>query len=76
MTSQIGNNQEVLKSEETFIKALNTLLKATCTLLIALLQNLIHIGQQNKLKQYVLKRLILIVTVQCLKLYISIFPVA
>ena len=64
-TSQIRNSQEGLKDEGTFIKTLNTLLKATLTLPIVLLQYLVHIGQQYKLEQYVLKRVILTPVVQC-----------
>ena len=40
-------------------KTLNTLLKATFTLPIVLLRQLVHIGQQYKLEQYSLKRVIL-----------------
>ena len=75
-TSQIRNSQEGLKDEGTFIKILNTLLKATLTLPIVLLRYLVHIGQQYKLEQYVLKRVILTPVVQCLKLRTSIFPLA
>ena len=75
-TSQIRNSQEGLKDEGTFIKTLNTLLKATLTLPIVLLRYLVHIGQQYKLEQYVLKRVILTPVVQCLKLRVSIFPLA
>ena len=71
-TSQIRNSQEGLKYEGTF----NTLLKTTLTLPIVLLRYLVHIGQQYKLEQYVLKRVILTPVVQCLKLHIIIFPLA
>ena len=57
--SQIRNSQEGLKNEGTFIKTLNTLLKAAFTLPIVLLRHLVHIGQQYKLEQCVLKRVIL-----------------
>ena len=57
-TSQIRNSQQGLQDEGTFIKTLNTFLKATLTLPIVLFY-LVHIGQQNKLEQYVLKRVIL-----------------
>ena len=40
---------------------------------IVLLQNLIHIGQQYKLEQYVLQRVILVFTVQYLELCKNIF---
>ena len=75
-TSQIRNSQEGQKDKKTFIKTLNTLLKATLTLPIALLRYLVHIGQQYKLEQCVLKSVILTPVVQCLKLRISIFPLA
>ena len=75
-TSQIRNRKEGLDDEGTFIKTLNTLLKATFTLPIILLRYLVHIGQQYKLEQYVLKRVILTPVVQCLKLRTSIFPLA
>ena len=71
--SQIRNSQDELKNEGTFINTLNTLLKATFTLPIVCLRYLVHIGQQYKLEQYVLKRVILTPVVQCLKLRISIF---
>ena len=74
--SQIRNSQEGLKDEVTFIKTLNTLLKATFSLPVVLLRYLVHIGQQYKLEQYVLKGVILTPVVQCLKLRISIFPLA